>query len=190
MPTIDTAVILAGGKSSRMGKDKALMPFGEASSLTHYQYDRLSEHFRHLFVSAKEDKFDGAFPILEDRYEIASPLAAIVSVFETLPQADAFFAIAVDMPFTGVDAIEKLCRLAEESDADIVAAETKGKVQPLCAVYKRSILSVAETMLKQNVHIMRRLLDRCVTVTVPFDERHFVNLNTPEAYRKALKTLS
>ncbi len=190
MLSIDTAVILAGGRSSRMGEDKALMPFGESSSLTRYQYRRLSEHFPRLYVSAKEDKFDGAFPLITDRYAVASPLAAIVSIFETLPETEAFFAIAVDMPFTGIDAIETLCRIAESEDSDIVAAETNGDTQPLCAVYKRSILPVAETMLRNDIHTLRRLLEQCDTRPVTLDEHHFINLNTPEAYREALRSLS
>lgn len=50
-------VILCGGKSSRMGEDKALLPFASSNSLTQYQYDRLESYFKNIYISSKIDKF-------------------------------------------------------------------------------------------------------------------------------------
>jgi len=54
----DTAIIFAGGKSSRMGRDKALLPFGGYDTLTEYQYRRLSKIFNRVYISTKNDKFN------------------------------------------------------------------------------------------------------------------------------------
>ena len=51
-------VIFAGGKSSRMGQDKALMPFGKYNSLAQYQCERLSKIFKNIYISSKTNKFD------------------------------------------------------------------------------------------------------------------------------------
>ena len=51
-------VILSGGKSSRMGEDKSLLPFSSSSSLIEFQYRRLEPYFKNIFISAKNDKFD------------------------------------------------------------------------------------------------------------------------------------
>ena len=53
-----TAVILAGGKSSRMKQDKALLPFGDTNSLAEFQYRRLSKIFSKVYISSKNNKFD------------------------------------------------------------------------------------------------------------------------------------
>jgi len=67
------AVIFAGGKSSRMGSDKALLPFGGYGSLSEFQYHKLSRTFKKVYLSAKEDKFDFAMEDIHDRYEESTP---------------------------------------------------------------------------------------------------------------------
>ena len=47
-------VILAGGKSSRMGEDKSLLPFPPYKTLTHYQYQRLNKIFKNVYISSKD----------------------------------------------------------------------------------------------------------------------------------------
>jgi len=62
------AIIFAGGKSSRMGRDKALLPFGEYSTLCEYQYQRLAKIFETVHISTKEAKFDFDAPLIYDLY--------------------------------------------------------------------------------------------------------------------------
>mgnify|MGYP003441403126 FL=1 len=51
-------VILSGGKSSRMGEDKSLLPFSSSNSLIEFQFNRLKPHFKDIYISSKNDKFD------------------------------------------------------------------------------------------------------------------------------------
>ena len=53
-----TCVILSGGKSSRMGEDKSLLPFSSSQTLIQYQYDRLKPYFKNIYISSKVDKFN------------------------------------------------------------------------------------------------------------------------------------
>jgi molybdenum cofactor guanylyltransferase len=55
-----SCVILCGGKSSRMGEDKSLLPFSSSNSLTQYQYERLKPYFKNIYLSSKINKFDFA----------------------------------------------------------------------------------------------------------------------------------
>jgi molybdopterin-guanine dinucleotide biosynthesis protein A len=177
-------VIVAGGKSSRMGKDKALLPFGDAPTMTHYLYFNLAPFFTKLYVSAKEDKFGGDFPLVLDKYEIASPLVALVSIFKTLPHELIFF-VSVDTPLIDTAIVEKLYEAYEEG-LDAVVATVEGKSQPLCALYNRSVLPAAETLLQADRHTMRAFLKTLDIAYVPFEAkeaRRFVNLNEPETYR-------
>ena len=61
-----TCVILAGGKSSRMGRDKTLLPFGGFATLTHYGAHKFGRIFEHVFVSSKFEKFDPPLPLIKD----------------------------------------------------------------------------------------------------------------------------
>ena len=61
-----TCVILAGGKSSRMGRDKTLLPFGGFATLTHYGAHKFGRIFERVFVSSKFDKFNPSLPLIKD----------------------------------------------------------------------------------------------------------------------------
>jgi len=60
------AVIFAGGKSSRMGKDKALLPFADCNTLSEFQYNKLTSLFDKVYISSKEDKFDFEATVITD----------------------------------------------------------------------------------------------------------------------------
>lgn len=103
------AIIFAGGKSSRMGEDKSQLSFGAYASLSEYQYRRLGRLFDAVYLSAKSDKFDFRCKIIIDNYEIHSPLAALISVFEQLDASEVFI-LSVDAPFVDKSEIEQIMR--------------------------------------------------------------------------------
>jgi len=182
---LQTAVIFAGGKSSRMGKDKALLPFGAYPSMAEFQYRKLLPLFTTVYLSAKTDKFDFDAPVITDRYPESSPMVALASLFEIL-DAEAVFILSVDMPMIRQAEIEKLCRQYQQQQPDILIAQSPRGVEPLCGIYRRSILPYVHALLKQNQHRMRALLDSVKTETVYFEEiNRFANINTPEEYDSA-----
>jgi len=182
------AVIIAGGKSSRMQEDKALLPFGDFPSLAEYQYGRLSKLFSKVYISAKEDKFDFEVDIIKDVNKVSSPLVALVSIFETL-DVDEIFVLSVDAPFVEKVVIEKLYEI-EKSKFDIIVAESKHGVEPLCAIYNRSFLAKAKIALKNNQHSLQSLInDLEVKKVLIEEERYFMNLNYPKEYEEAKKLL-
>ena len=184
---VATAVIFAGGKSSRMGEDKALLPFAHYPTLTEFQYDKLSTLFDKVYISAKENKFDFDCIVIQDNYTEDSPLIGLISVFETL-KAEEVFILSVDAPFVNKETIEKLLK-HNESKFDVVVAESPSGVQPLCGLYKRSILPLAYTQLEKENHRLGDLLRLANTLFVEFDEDDpFTNLNHPKEYQQALKT--
>ena len=182
----DEAVIFAGGKSSRMGKDKALLPFGGYATLAEYQYRRLLPWFDRVALSSRERKFPFEAPVILDRVsEAHSPMVALVSVLSKV-EAEAVFVVSVDMPF--VDA-QLIGRLYEAYEADpsiqIAVARSDRGAEPLCGVYSRSLLPQAERLLQEGEHRMQALLAEVVSVEVNCDRPEvFANLNTPEEYRK------
>ena len=181
-------ILFAGGKSSRMGQDKALLPFGGYETLSEFQQARLSKLFKKVYISAKENKFDFETNLIEDNYKDNSPLVGIISIFETL-KVDKVFILSVDAPFVNKEVIEKLINSNNRFDA--VVAKSKSGVQPLCGVYKRSILPIAKEHLTEGNHRLQSLLKKVDTQFVPFeDDALFLNLNHPHEYEKAKKSLT
>lgn len=181
-------IIFAGGKSTRMGKDKALLPFGGCNTLSEFQYRRLSRLFKKVYISAKENKFDFEASIIKDNHKESSPLVGILSIFETL-KVDKVFILSVDAPFVTKEIIDKLIHSNNKFDA--VVAKSKSGVQPLCGVYKRSVLPIAQEHLKEKNHRLQSLLKKVDTQFVPFeDDTLFINLNHPHEYESALKSLT
>ncbi len=182
------AIIFAGGKSSRMGQDKALLPFANCNTLSEFQYKRLSVLFDKVYISSKEEKFDFDVTIITDQYEESSPLVGIISVFETLKENEVFI-LSVDAPFVSVEIIGTLLNQGKECDA--VIAESSSGVQPLCGLYRRSLLPLAKRHLEEGNHRLNALLKKANTQFITFKEDEaFTNLNHPHEYENALKTIS
>lgn len=185
----DVAVIIAGGKSSRMQKDKALLPFGSCDSLAEFQYKRLSRLFTKVYLSAKTNKFNFDVEVIEDVYESASPLVALISIFETLASNEVFV-LSVDAPFVNERVIEALYA-SSTLEEDIVVATSKNGVEPLCAIYRRSFLPIAQEALAQGNHRLQSLFKHLKVKEVMIeDEECFMNLNYPKEYEEAKKILS
>jgi len=180
-------VLFAGGKSSRMGQDKSLLPFGHHSSLAHYQYDRLSKLFTHVLISTKTtDKFDftADFLLDPDNADFA-PTAGFVSAFEKL-QSPRFFALSVDSPFVDEETIRTLLE-ADQPSLDAVIAKTSTGTHPMTGIYHRSLFNEFSRMLREGDHRLGKLLSMSNTHFVEFDdEEPFMNLNHPHEYEAAL----
>lgn len=182
-------ILFAGGKSSRMGEDKALLPFGSYSTLTEYQYARLSKIFLHVYISTKNPakfhfsaNFITDLPTLQSSY---APTVGFISAFETL-LSDRLFVLSVDSPFVGEHEIEKL--LKEDTPSyDAIVAKTQQGVQSMCGVYHRSLLGSFKNMHKSNRHKLTYLLENSKTHYLEFEnEKAFLNLNHPHEYKEAL----
>ncbi len=189
IPPYSTAVILAGGKSSRMQRDKALLPFDNYASLAEFQYKRLSKIFSNVYISSKNNKFDFNVDVLEDRYEESSPLVALVSIFEALEEIEEVFLLSVDAPFVSKNIIDALYKSNHLSD--VVVAESPYGLEPLCAIYRRSCLVKAKRALESDKHRLHALFEELDVKHVKIeDELAFMNLNYPSEYEEAQKRLN
>ncbi|MFT7860930.1 MAG: molybdenum cofactor guanylyltransferase MobA [Sulfurimonas sp.] len=184
-------VIFAGGKSSRMGGDKALLPFANHDTLTQYQYTRLSQFFSDLYISCKtKEKFHFQANFIEDRnQELFAPTTAFISIFQTL-KVERFFALSVDTPFIDQKIIKTLIDQDDDS-YDATVAIVNDKVQPLCGIYHRSLLEKFLEMEKNDIHKLGFLLKNSNVKFLHFyDQEKFLNLNNKEEYKKALKIIN
>ena len=180
-------VIFAGGKSRRMGRDKALLPFGKFETLTQFQLAKFQPLFQKVYIGCKsKTKFNFEANFIEDlkEYEDAAPHVGLISAFETL-KTDKIFVLSVDVPFFDITHFEKLYAHLYDHEA-VVAKSPKGK-QPLCAIYKSSILPHLKELIHEKRYRFAHLFEKLDIKFVTFDdEKIFANLNTPEDYKKAM----
>ena len=184
-------ILFAGGKSSRMGQDKSLLPFGGYSSLAQFQYARLSKLFTHVFISTKTaDKFDFAANFILDPLNADyAPTSGFVGAFEKL-QGDRIFALSVDSPFIDEETITKLLE-ADKPDFDAIIAKTPCGIHPMTGIYHVSLLEQFSRMLREGDHRLGKLLAMSNTHYVEFiNEELFMNLNHPHEYHEALSRLN
>ena len=184
---LNNAVILAGGKSSRMGEDKSLMPFGGYNSMVEYQYRRLETLFKNVYISAKDNKFDFDANIILDRYPQSSPLVAIASILEELN--DDFFLISVDMPLLSFDAINTLLEAYNrDKKCDIYVLESPNGLEPTATIYTKNILKKIENNLKNGIHRLNYLINSSDKVTIKWNNySEFININDKKSYNLAIK---
>jgi molybdopterin-guanine dinucleotide biosynthesis protein A len=179
-------ILFAGGKSSRMGEDKSLLPFGGYPTLTQFQFDRLTKLFTHVAISTKTaDKFDFSAPFILDPQGVDfAPTAGFVSVFRALSD-ERIMVLSVDTPFIDEGIFQALLD-ADEDSLDAVIARTPTGTHPLCGIYHRSLFEEFERMLAEGDHRLGKLLSSSNTRYVPFEnEDFFDNLNHPHEYHKA-----
>ncbi len=184
-------VIFAGGKSSRMGEDKSLLPFGNSDTLTQYQLQKLNKIFKTVYISCKDKaKFNFDANFIEDvkTDNIYAPTAGFIAIFEAL-HVESIFVISVDSPFINEDTISKIIE-KDSLHVDATIAKTSSGIQPMCGIYHRSLEIKFKKMLEENNHKLGYLLKSSNTLHVEFEnEKPFLNLNHPHEYQEALKLI-
>ncbi len=181
-------VIFAGGKSSRMRSNKALLPFGGYDTLVQYQYVRLKEIFEQVSISTKEpEMIPFVSPVIEDKgsKELFAPTAGFCAMFDSSAQ-ERFFVLSVDAPFVGFAEIQQLVE-KDRNEYDATIAKTAGGIHPMCGIYHRSLHVKFQKMAASGRHRLGALLQESHTCFVDFDtEAAFVNMNYRHEYESAL----
>lgn len=171
-------VILCGGKSSRMGEDKALLPFKNYNSLAIYQLEKFKPYFKDIYFSSKTNKFDFDANIIYDESEMYSPLTAIKTIIEKLNKP--VFIISVDTPLISIETIEKLYDEFINNNYECVYVKTDFP-HYLCAIYSPNILDKINTQLQADIHKIGYLVKAINSKSiVSKNEQEFTNLNTKE----------
>ena len=132
-------LVLAGGKSRRMGHDKALLMRDGQSQLLH-MVSLLGDVVDRVFVSARSDQKDDAersrFELIVDRYEDMGPIAGILSALQEYPQVD-WLVIACDLPNVDLPTLRYLLEnMSHDQPFTAFRSSHDGLPEPLCAVYR------------------------------------------------------
>ena len=182
------AVILTGGKSSRMGRDKAMLPVAGVPMAR-----LLASRFRDAgFSVAFSVDRAGRFPLgdereLPDAFPGEGPLNGLYSAF-TQTAEDAVFFTATDLPGGDPALAKRLIELLDGHDACLIR-RADGRAETLFGVYARSCLPAAERCLREGRRAMRAAIEGLRVRWVDEAElpewelaRVLRNVNTPEEY--------
>jgi len=124
-----------GGRSSRMGRDKASLPF-RGGVLVQHVADVVQQAAGSALLVGSPSKLGAVgYPIVPDIYPGEGPLGGILTVLQH-SRADWNLVVACDMPAVTADFLGGLLRAAEASEADaLIPRGPSGRLEPLCAVY-------------------------------------------------------
>lgn len=187
LPLDAGAIVLAGGQSRRMGRDKSLLDI-DGKPMVQHIVDQLRPLFNSIVIGANDPlkyRFLG-LPIVADREADQGPLMGILSTLAQSP-FDRNFIVGCDIPAIHRPFVREMISLA--ADADIVMPVTaEGRHEPLYAVYRRSIIPAAELILNRGGRRVVELFDHARVRFVPLPPGDWYrNLNTPQDYQQAVQ---
>jgi molybdopterin-guanine dinucleotide biosynthesis protein A len=179
-----TAIIMAGGKSRRMGRDKSMLPIDGVPAIKHV-LDQLKPYFDEILISSNnpaEHSFDDV-KVVADEVKGAGPLVGIVSALR-VSRNDINFVVACDIPEVDIAVVRRMISEIDGFDAAIPQTGPS-QYEPLFAVYKKSILAEADKAIASQRYRVMDPLENCKVKYVDLgDNLQFRNLNTMDDYRK------
>jgi molybdopterin-guanine dinucleotide biosynthesis protein A len=183
-----SGAVLTGGRSKRMGRDKASLVIN-GRSLLEMQLEKLrAAGIQDLMVSdapGSTRNIPADARIVEDMQPDKGPLCAIASALKA-SSAGYCVILSVDAAAVSADTVGKLIRTAEESSADIVILASPSGIQPLIGVYKKSLAEDALALVNSGRLAVRELFrgHPPVLLKLPEDSPELLNCNTPEDLEK------
>jgi len=175
--------VLAGGRSRRMGRDKALLPYRGRVLVEHVAgivREALGASAEIAILGDPECYRDLGYPVHPDQIPNCGPLGGIVTALN-LTKSEWNLVVACDMPMLAASNLRMLVERARESQAQCVAASGPvGELEPLCAVYHRRCLAALDRALRDKRLKMKDLLSELQPEPVAFPPAALANVNTPE----------
>jgi molybdenum cofactor guanylyltransferase len=183
-----TVFVLAGGKSTRMGRDKAFVEFGGRTLLAR-AIDLGGSITANVRIVGSREKFGAHSPVVEDIFYDRGPLGGIHAAL-LASQTELNLMLAVDMPFITIEFLHYLISSGRNApDAIAVVPRSGGLLQPLCAIYRREFATAAEKSLRAGKYKIDHLFHLVPIRIIEEAELEkaggflpvlFRNLNTPE----------
>jgi molybdopterin-guanine dinucleotide biosynthesis protein A len=187
-----TAIILAGGKSSRIGVDKGLIKLDGRLTMVERIIANLAGLFDEMLIVTNDRSLYEGFPaeVVEDLVESKGPLGGIYSGLSA-SSSDLNFVVACDMPFISADLVRYI--IGKPKAYDVVIPEIDGKLEALFARYSRRALPTISSHLHRDRLCVQDILEELPTLRIAsheierFDPERltFFNINYREDFRKA-----
>ena len=178
-----TGIILAGGKSSRMGTDKGLVKFRN-KFLIEYSLEALKLSCSTILISSNNDEYRiFGYPVIKDLVLDSGPIGGIYSCLLN-SESQYNLILSCDMPKIGDQMIKHLVSMARSASI-VVFANSEGKMEPLCGSYHKDLLPVLIEKIRLREYSLNGLI-RSVDhkiLSLPKNSRIyedvFININQP-----------
>jgi molybdopterin-guanine dinucleotide biosynthesis protein A len=176
-----TGIILAGGKSSRMGTEKGLILYKNKPFIKHI-IEAMKPLVSNIIIICNTRAYDRfGFKCYEDLIKNTGPLAGIYTGLN-YSKTDNNLIVSCDIPLVNTVVLQKL--IDQKNDAsEVIHLQSQGKNMPLIALYKKSCGVIFKKELRQNQKKVQTALKKCNVKTVVIDEsleQVTANINTPE----------
>ena len=186
-------LILAGGRSTRMQRDKALLHYSGRTQVEE-TFHLVSDFTRETFLSCRSDQWpDGTFadlPQIHDTVTHAGPMAGILSAFAQQPDT-AWLVVACDLPFLDTQTVQELIRQRDDTvPATAYRSVHGGLPEPLCAIYEPAARDILQDFLNQGIQCPRKVLIHSPAKLINLrNVQALDNINHPEEYEQARQAL-
>lgn len=186
-----SAYILAGGRSTRMRRDKAFLELGGRTLLAR-AWELARSIAGGVSVVGDPRKFQSFGRTIEDALPGCGPLGGIHAAL-TDTKTDLNLILAVDLPFVTHEFLAYLLAQARNASAVVTVPRAAGGLQPLCAIYRRQFEKLAASALKEGNYkidvlfgqVETRIVDESELLHAGFSASMFHNLNTPREFALA-----
>lgn len=187
-----SVIILAGGRSSRLGRDKSRLILG-GKTLAQRDVDIFKNYFSEIIYVTNQPQnisWSENLIVVEDEVPYQGPLGGILAGLQ-VSDNPTNFVIGIDMPFINISLIDAL--LSRAGQNDVVVPRLSGGFEPLYAVYAKKCLPVIRKHLKTGDFRTVSFYNDVKVFTMPEDKireidpelRTFFNINTLDDYEKA-----
>ena len=178
--------VLAGGKSTRMGENKALLQINGKRFLN--QICGELGDFSQVIISAarKGDYEDLGLDVVYDEHQDIGPIEGIYQVLSHA-QEEYVFICAADMPFITKNSIEVLCNKVDKNTDGVVFYDKNNKLYPLGAIYSKNVLPIIEEMIEKKYYKLSYLIEKSNFVKINIEKtdiplKVLSNINTLQEY--------
>ncbi len=189
-----TAFVLTGGKSERMGQDKALLRLASGRTLLENAVAVASAVAGQVGIVGPRQKYGSyawAGEIVEDIFPEHGPLGGIHAALAATT-TDWNLILAVDLPGVTAELLQWMLKIARQSEAQVTVASVAGGLHPLCAVYRKGFRERAENALKESRNKIDASFDPATLRVLTeeevrdagFNPEMFLNINTPEEFQR------
>lgn len=174
-----TGIVLAGGKSSRMGTDKGFLIFKD-KPFVQYSIDALKPLVSEIIIVSDHPDYDiFGYKRINDITKDSGPVAGIVSGLEASATPYNLI-LSCDIPLINSDILKQLIEGIDDT-SEIIQTESNGKTMPLIALYRKHVTSTFNTFLKSDERRLRVAIKACRTKNIILDKQHEIctmNVNT------------
>ena len=181
-----SAAVLAGGKSTRMGRDKAALPIGDRTLLEHQEQKLRALGISDVMISGSTLTISDT-RFVPDVFPGKGPLSGIHACLAAAKHEAVLF-LPVDAPLLPLNVLREL---TDAHRGGITLLRHGARTEPLFGVYDRALAALCEPILQSGDTSVKRLLEQTAVQLLELElpEPAFTNCNTPEEYRRILEAL-